>query len=142
VAQILRHFEFDLLQGHPQFPSAVHTGEQAALRHVLQGGHHEQGIAFRVPVHEGGQAGRRVAGRWLDRQILLHFRLAQRDQGDFATQAVDQQIRYESLQGMAGRFRMQRAAGRKQHQFRGGPAARQRRDEVHRGVIDPVQVFE
>jgi hypothetical protein len=41
-----------LLQGHLQLPAVVRASQQAALRHVLQGGYHEQRIALRVPVHE------------------------------------------------------------------------------------------
>ena len=35
----------------------------------------------------------------------------------------------------------QRAAGGEQHQFGGSTLARQRRDQIHRAVIDPMEVF-
>src|SRR6202789_3037014 len=48
IAQIVPHFEYDLLYWHLQLPLAVRTGDEVALRHVLQSGEHEKRIAFRV----------------------------------------------------------------------------------------------
>jgi hypothetical protein len=58
--QVIGHRKVDLRQWHLQLPAAVLARDQSSLCHVIQGGHHEEGIAFRMPVQEGGQALREV----------------------------------------------------------------------------------
>jgi hypothetical protein len=52
--QVIGHRKVDLRQWNLQLPTTVPARDQSSRCHVIQGSHHEEGIAFRMPVQKGG----------------------------------------------------------------------------------------
>src|SRR5207245_10178015 len=56
LAETLGYGKTDLVQRTPEPPTAALTGDESPPGEVIQGGDHEQGVAFGVPVDERSQS--------------------------------------------------------------------------------------
>src|SRR5689334_20746573 len=110
--------------------------------HVLQDGGHEQGVTAGAPVDQIGKLGRKIVVRELRGNVFGNVRLFQALQADFMTQTVDDQILLESFQWTAGEDDIGGTISGKEQQSGGAAAARQSRNQIQRGRVDPVQVFQ
>ena len=93
-------------------------------------------------MHQPRQAfGQAASGRPRS-EIRGHFRFAKGLQSDLVTQLMNQEVLLEHAQRMFREYDVHWTVRGDHHQSGGCSAASKRRDDVHRGVVHPLDILE
>ena len=125
-----------------QHPSAVDVHDGAVGSEVVGDADEEERVAVGTLVQHGRQGGRAREVGPPRFQVRRNARLGQRCQPNVAAPAVIPQVLVQLAQRMAAHGHLDRPIGADEHQPREIAALRQRRHDVERGTVAPVEVFE
>ena len=128
---------------HPctQRPLPRAPGQQPLLHQMLHEVHQEQGMAVGARV-DARHEGRRHWPPQPPCQIRSYVRGGQQFQGQFAHQPVPSQLLHQAAQRVRVEHEVDGAIRPEHQQLRWVPPLRQVGQQVHRGPVTPLQVFE
>src|SRR3984957_15538042 len=142
LSQSFGYIELDFLQGDLELPLAILMGNGAPFDHVVECSHHEHRIALRMTVNETSQAAGQICSGGIGCKICGHLVFTKGLSGNFIAQLMNQQILLERIYGMARKNNVNWTVRADQHQSRRGMATCKGGDQIHRGMVHPVKIFE
>ena len=142
VSHTVRHGDLGEGGVDGQRPSPVHALQRALTEQIVDKAHHEQRMAVGAPVDDLGQLRRdRPVGESAG-QVLVHGGPGQELDPQLLALPVSGQLLLHCAQRMRADDHVDGAERAEQQQARRLPAARERGDEIERGVVAPVKVLE
>lgn len=109
---------------------------------MVQGGDHEQGIAFAVPRDERRQPVRQRGFRLFGNKVVDHLSFTQPPQGNLMTEVARAKVLLECSQGMLRERDLVVTVRPDKHQLRSRAATRQHRDQIDGRIVDPLEILE